>query len=88
MKHRIALAREQCVNVDAAHRRQLIEAAPLQFVRDKDRALLGGQFIERGFQFFQQPVAQVESLRSGIGRWQQIFDPQQLAVFVRRPRRR
>src|SRR5208282_4900221 len=45
-EHRVTLAREQRVDVDAALRRQFLEAATFQFVRDKNLALLGGQFVE------------------------------------------
>src|SRR5437870_12441044 len=44
--------------------------------------LLVGQFVERKFQLIKKLVADVERFRPGIGRWQQIFDVQQLAVFV------
>jgi len=47
MKHRVALAREQGVDVDAAFCRQLFEAAPLQFVGDKYFTLFVGQFAEQ-----------------------------------------
>src|SRR6266481_1575966 len=82
MKHRIALAREQGVDADAAFCRQLFEAAPLQFVSDEYFTLLVGQFAERKFQFIKKHSAEVERLRPGIGRWQKIFDLQHLAVFV------
>src|ERR1039458_593049 len=82
MKHRVALAREQRVDVHAAFCRQLFEAAPLQFVSDEYFTLLVGQLVERGFQLIEKHVADVERFRPGIGRWQQIFDLQQLAVFA------
>ena len=82
MKHRVALAREQGVDVYAAFCRQLFEAAPLQFVSDEYFTLLVGQFVERKFQLIEKHVADVERFRPGIGRWQQIFDLQQLAVFA------
>jgi hypothetical protein len=82
MEHRVALAREQGVDVDAAFRRQLFEAAPLQFVSDEYFTLLVGQFAERKFQLIKKHVADVERFWPGIGRWQQIFDLQQFAVFV------
>jgi urocanate hydratase len=57
VKHCVALAREQGVDVDSAFRRQLFEAAAFQFVRDEDFTLVGGQLGEhrirapRGSQF-------------------------------------
>src|ERR1700693_138535 len=82
MKHRVALAREQGVDADAAFCRQLFEAAPFQFVSDEYFSLLAGQFAERKFQLIQKRAAEVQRFRPGIGRWQQIFDVQQLAGFV------
>src|SRR5207245_9321662 len=82
MKHCIALAREQRVDVDAAFCRQLFEAAPLQFVSDEYFTLFVGQFVERKFQLIKKLVADVERFRPGIGRWQQLFDMQQLDIVV------
>src|SRR5580704_9016563 len=70
MKHRVALAREQRVHADTAFHRQLLEAAPLEFVSDEYFALLAGQFAERKLQFIQKHVAEVERFRPGVGRWQ------------------
>src|SRR6267378_6592518 len=67
MKHRVALAREQGVDADAAFCRQLFEAAPLQFVSDEYFTLLVGQFVERKFQFIKKHIAEVERFRPGIG---------------------
>src|SRR5205823_13526462 len=47
MKYRVALAREQRVDVDARGCRQLFEAAPSDFVRDEYFTLLVWQFVER-----------------------------------------
>src|SRR5512132_4697638 len=49
---------------------------------DEHFMLLDGQFIERKFQFFNQHAADIERFRPGVGRWQKIFDPQHLAVFI------
>ena len=48
---------------------------------DEYFTLLVGQFVERKLQLIQKHVADVERFRPGIGRWQQIFDLQQLAAF-------
>src|SRR6266568_6090639 len=82
MKHRIALARKQRVDVYATFCRQLLEAAPLQFVRDEHFALVVGQFGERVFQLVEKHAANVERLWPGIGRWQQFFDLQQFTLFI------
>src|SRR5712692_10205730 len=82
MKHRIAFPREQRIHVYPALGSHLLKAAPLQFVSDEYFTLLVGQFVERKFQFIKKHVAEVERFRPGIGRWQQIFDLQHLAIFV------
>src|ERR1035441_1553208 len=82
MKHRVALTRQQRVDANACLRRQRLEAAALELMSDKDFALLGRQFVERGIQLIQKHIAQAERFRSYIGRGQKIFDLQQLAVFV------
>jgi hypothetical protein len=51
-------------------------------VSDEYFTLLVGQFAERKFQLIKKHVADVERFWPGIGRWQQIFDLQQFAVFV------
>src|SRR5881275_3665530 len=82
MKHCVALAREKRVDVDAGFCRQLFEAPPFEFVSNEYFALLVWQFIKREFQLIEKHVADVERFRPGVGRWQQIFDLQHLAVFV------
>src|SRR5258708_6039108 len=82
MQHRITLAREQRIHAHAGLGGHLLEAAPFQFVSDENFTLVLGQFAERKFQFIKKHAAEVECFRSGIGRWQKIFDPQQFAVFV------
>src|SRR6266498_5059950 len=82
MKHRVALAREQSVDIDTAFCRQLFEASPLQFMSDEHFTLLDSQFIERKFQLIKQHAADIERFRPGVGRWQKIFDLQHLAVFI------
>src|SRR5438445_683198 len=79
MQHRVALAREQRVDVHTRGCRQLFEAAPFEFVSDEHLALIFGKFVERKFQLVKQYTAKIERFRSGMGRWQKIFDPQQVA---------
>jgi len=43
-------------------------------VSNEHFALLLGQFVERKLQLVQKGVAEVERFRTGVGRWQQIFD--------------
>src|SRR5258708_27943571 len=74
MKHRVALAREQGVDVDAGLCRQLFEAAPFHFVGDEDVALFVGELFQRELHFVEQHVADVERLRSGVARWREIVD--------------
>src|SRR6202140_1461823 len=74
MQHRVALAREQGIDVYTAFCRQFFEAAPFQFVGDEYFTLLVGQFAERKFQLIKKYVADVERFRPGIGRRQQVFD--------------
>src|ERR1035441_54160 len=74
MEHRIALAREQCVDAYSGIRGDLLETASVHFMPDKHRALLFGQLFERGLQFVQQDAAGVDSFRAVIGRRQQIFE--------------
>ena len=66
IKHGVALAREQGVDVYSAFRRQLFEAAPFEFVGDKNFALLAGQFVERKFQFVEKHASEVERFRAGV----------------------
>src|SRR5690348_2476546 len=82
MQHRVALARKQGVDAYPAFSRQLLEAAPLEFVGDEDFALLVGQFVERKFQFLKKHISDVERFGSGGRRWEKVFKLQQLAVFV------
>src|SRR6266403_3703263 len=82
MQHGIAFAREQRIHAHAGFGGHFLEAAPLQFVSDEYFTLLAGQFAEGKFQLIQKHVAEVERFRAGIGRWQQIFDPQKFAVFA------
>src|SRR6185369_3561801 len=85
MKHRVALARQQRVDVNTALGRQLLEAAPLQFVSDEyfTRPIrLIGQFVERRFQLIEKHAANVERFRPGIRRRQQVFDPRSVDIFV------
>src|ERR1700746_1164711 len=82
VQRRVALAGEQRVDAHAAFCRQLFEAAPLQFVSDEYLTLLVGQFVERKFQLIQKQGTDVKRLRPCIGRWQQVFDLQPLAIFV------
>jgi len=51
-------------------------------VSDEYFTLLFWQFVERKFQLIKKNAADVERFRPGIWRWQQIFNPQQLAVFI------
>ena len=57
MKHRIALAREQGVDGDAALGGEALEAAAFELVGDEDLALRRGQLGERGLEIVaQKPV--------------------------------
>src|SRR5580698_8318864 len=82
MKHSVALAREQGVDVDAALLRQLLEAATFEFVGDEDGALLLGQLCEGKIELIEKCVADVERFGSVVGRWKQIFDLQRIALVV------
>ena len=83
MQHRIAFAREQRIHAHAGLGGDLLEAAPFQLVRNKHLALLLRQLVDRQLEFIEQHVAGVKRLRSGIGRRQQVFQPQQFVVLVR-----
>ena len=76
MQHRIAFAREQRIHAHAGLGGHLLEAASFQFVRHKHLALLLRQFVDRQLELVEKHVAGVKRLRSGIGRRQQIFEPQ------------
>src|SRR5205807_972632 len=53
-----------------------------QLVRNKHLALLLWQFVDRQLEFVEKQVADINQLRSGIGRRQQVFQGQQLIVLV------
>src|ERR1700710_928054 len=82
MEHGVPLARQQGIDVDAALGRELLEAAPLELVGDEDVALLAGELVEREGELVEEHVAGVERFGPGVGRGEQILEPQQLAVLV------
>jgi hypothetical protein len=82
MAYGVAFARQQRVDVHATLCRQLLEAPALEFVGNKDFALLGGQLTERSLQFVEEQRAHVERFRSVIVGRQHLVNSQQLALFV------
>src|ERR1700685_1459734 len=84
MQYGVAFAREQRIDAHAAFGRHLLEAAPLEFMREKHLALLGGQLAERKLEFFEKHAAGVEGVGPGVGRRQQVFQSQQLFLVAGR----
>src|SRR5579864_880568 len=68
LQHRIAFAREQRIHAHASLFRQVLKAAPFQFVRDEYFPLLVRQFLERKLQFVKKQIAEIESFWPGIRR--------------------
>ena len=66
MADRSVLAAEQRVYADARFSRQLLEAAPIQLVRDEHRTLLRGQLIQRRRELIQEHLAYIIGLRIGV----------------------
>src|SRR5580698_5780874 len=82
MQHCVAFARQQRIDAYAAFSRYLLEAAPFDLMRDKHFALLRGQLPERKLELLEQHAAGVKGFRSGVGRWQQVFQSQQLSFLL------
>src|SRR5262245_15783969 len=68
MHHRVTFSREQRVHADSGLGGHLLEAAAFKFMRDKHRALVAGQLLDRQLEFLEKDVAGINRLRSGIGR--------------------
>ncbi|CAN0641034.1 hypothetical protein BCEP27_10657 [Burkholderia cepacia] len=81
MQDRIAFAREQRIERNAALRGHLLEGTAFQFVRDKHLALIRRQLVERILQGFEQERARVDGFGAGIVRRQHEIQPV-LAVRV------
>src|ERR1700761_4915589 len=80
MNNRIALARQQGVDVHTRFLGDLLKRAALQLVRDKYAALLFGKILDRGLQLIEQHSTRVSGLRSSVRRRQQIFQQERLIL--------
>src|SRR5215210_4960797 len=76
MSYRIAFAREERIHAHAGLGGHRLEAAPFHLVRNKHLALLLRQLVDRQLELGEKHVAGIKRLRSGIGRRQQVFQPQ------------
>src|SRR5947209_8250575 len=76
------LAREQGVDLDAGFRGYFLKATAFDFVGDEDLALVARQFVDRQFQLVDEDPPQVERFGAVVGRREEIFESQEIALLI------
>src|SRR6516225_4548407 len=81
MEHGVMLVGEQRIHAEARLCRQLLEATPVQLVREKDLALLLGKLVQGRVEFFHQDESGVSRLGTGVRRREEVFPVQVVSLL-------
>src|ERR1700722_17746078 len=81
LQNRIALARQQGVDVHPGFVGNLLKTAAFHFVRHKHAALLFWKIVDGSLKLLEQHVSRIRRLWTGIGRWEQIFQLKRVVLF-------